>query len=162
MTPLSNLDIDKIMINCTHYRGTFSKDMLPKRMNKNESIVVNLQDYFAGSGTHWVCVYNEEKSNTVDYFDSFGLVPPIEVIKYVKATNKPLVYNDSQFQDINSILCGYYCLYYIMERNNGRTAADVLSDFHEKPTMFNERFMKFYARYIKDNGNLLCSRKKKN
>ena len=52
MKPLTNLDIDKIMIKCDIYRGTFSKDMLPKAMNKNESAVVNLQDYFAGSGTH--------------------------------------------------------------------------------------------------------------
>ena len=49
MKPLTNLDIDKIMIKCDNYRGTFSKDMLPKAMNKNESAVVNLQDYFAGS-----------------------------------------------------------------------------------------------------------------
>ena len=57
MKPLTNLDIDKIMIKCVNYRGTFSKDMLPKPMNKNESAVVNLQDYFAGSRTHWVCFY---------------------------------------------------------------------------------------------------------
>ena len=46
MKPLTNLDIDKIMIKCDNYRGTFSKDMLPKAMNKNESAVVNLQELF--------------------------------------------------------------------------------------------------------------------
>ena len=46
MKPLTNLDIDKIKIKCDNYRGTFSKNMLPKAMNKNESAVVNLQDYF--------------------------------------------------------------------------------------------------------------------
>jgi len=52
------------MKNCDNYRGTFSKDMLLQTMDKNESTIVNLQDYFAGTGTHGVCIYNDEKSKT--------------------------------------------------------------------------------------------------
>ena len=89
---LTNLEIDKIMIKYDNYRGTFSKDILPKTMKKNEATVVNLQDYFAGDGTHWVCIYNDKKSDKVEYFDSFGLVPPNEVIKYMKTTNKNIIY----------------------------------------------------------------------
>jgi len=73
MKPLSNLNIDKIMKNCDNYWGTFSKVVLPKTMDENVSTIVNLQDYFAGSGTHWVCIYNDEKSKIVEYFDRFGL-----------------------------------------------------------------------------------------
>ena len=58
MKPLTNLDIDKIMPKYDNYRETFSKDMLPKTMKKNKATVVNLQDYFVGDGTHWVCIYN--------------------------------------------------------------------------------------------------------
>jgi len=54
------------MKNCDDYRGTFSKDIFPQTMDENESTIVNLQDYFAGSGTHWVCIYNDEKSKTVN------------------------------------------------------------------------------------------------
>ena len=32
--------------------------MLPKTIKKNEATVVNLQDYFACDGTHWVCTDN--------------------------------------------------------------------------------------------------------
>ena len=117
-----------------NYRGTFSKDILSKTMNKNESIIINLQDYFAGNGTHWVCAYNEEKSNNVEYFDSFGLVPPNEVIKYIKTTKKNIIFNDSQIQHIDSILCGYYCLYYIIERNKGRKANETRWEFASKPS----------------------------
>ena len=74
----------------------------------------------------------------VEYFDSFGLVPPNEVIKYMKTTNKNIIYNDSQIQNMNSILCGYYCIYYIEKQNEGQTADEVLLDFHDKPTEFNE------------------------
>ena len=148
MKPLSNLDIDKILATCENYRGTFSKDILPKTINKNESTVVNLQDYFSGTGTHWVCLFNDENLNDVEYFDSFGLVPPIEVVEYLKTANKNIVYNDAQIQNINSILCGYYCIYYIKQRDSGRAANDVLSDFHEKPTAFNEAFMKYFAKRV--------------
>ena len=40
-------------------------------MKKNKATVVNLKDYFAGDGTHWVCIYGDEKSDKVEYFDSF-------------------------------------------------------------------------------------------
>ena len=40
-----------------NYRGTFSKDIVPKTMNNNEATVVNLLDYFAVNGTHCVCIY---------------------------------------------------------------------------------------------------------
>ena len=103
MKPLTNLEIDKIMTKYDNYRGTFSKDILPKTMKKNEATVVNLQDYFTGDGTHWVCIYNDKKSDKVEYFDSFGLVPPNEVIKYMETTNKNIIYNDSQTQNMNSI-----------------------------------------------------------
>ena len=53
MKPLSNIEIDAIMKQYDkNYRGTFSKGILPKTMNKNKSVVVNIQDYFEGNGTH--------------------------------------------------------------------------------------------------------------
>ena len=73
----------------------------------------------------------------------------------MKTTNKNIIFNDAQIQNIDSILCGYYCLYYITESNKNRKADEVLLDFHQSPTEFNEQFMKFYLHYIKD-GNLLC------
>ena len=141
------MDIDRILSG-GNYRGTFSKDMLPKRINKSESIIVNLQDYFAGSGTHWVCVYNDQGSGNVEYFDSFGLVPPNEVIEYMRTSNKNIIYNDTQIQNINSILCEFYCVYYVLERNKRRKPNEILSDFHQKPTAFNEAFMQYFANFM--------------
>ena len=63
----------------------------------------------------------------------------------MKTTNKNIIYNDLQIQNMYSILCGYYCIYYIEQRNEGRTADEVLLDFHDKPTEFNKKFMKFYV-----------------
>jgi len=64
-------------------------------MDKNDLAAVNLQDYFTGSGTHWVCIYNDEKSKKRKYFDSFGLIPPNQIVKYIKNTNKNITHNDA-------------------------------------------------------------------
>jgi len=149
------------MKNCNNYRSTFSKDILPKTMKENESTIVNLQDYyFAGEGTHWVCLYNDMQSVDIEYFDSFGLVLPNEILRYMKTTSKNIIYNDIQILMSDSIFCGYYCLYFITERNKGRKAKEILLDFHKQPTEFNETFMKLYVACIK-NENLLCKEKRK-
>ena len=48
-------------------------------MNKNKSIIINLQDFFKGNGTHWVCGYNDENSDKL--YDSLGLISPNEILK---------------------------------------------------------------------------------
>ena len=134
--------------NIKNYRGTYSKDMLPKRINNSESMIINLQDYFNGGGTHWTAIYNDKNSNVIEYFDSFGLKPPIDCIDYMKTSNKPIEYNSSQIQNIDSIMCGYYCCYYITERYKGRKPIDILLDFNQRPSLCNEVFIRDFAREI--------------
>ena len=52
MRPLSNFDIENILKGITNFRGVHSKDMLPKRIGEDESVVINIQDYLDGGGTH--------------------------------------------------------------------------------------------------------------
>ena len=155
MKPLSNIEIEKMLKGVSNFRGVFSKDMLPKEINKSESTVVNLQDFFAGPGTHWVAIFNAADSNDVEYFDSFGLVPANEIVAYMKTSRKNLIFNDSQIQNMDSIMCGWFCVYFIKERYNGKTPQEILMDFHDNPSRFNEMFMQFLS-HIKD-GNLLRS-----
>ena len=78
--PLSNFDIEDILKGITNFRGVYSKDMLPKRIGENESVVINIQDYLDGGGTHWVCVVSQPDSNDVEYFDSFSVQPSDVVV----------------------------------------------------------------------------------
>ena len=73
--PLSNFDIENILKGITNFRGVYSKDMLPKRIGEDKSVVINTQDYLDGGGTHRVCVVNQPDSNDAEYFDSFGVHP---------------------------------------------------------------------------------------
>ena len=40
--------------------------------------------------------------------------PPLEVKKYINS----IKYNDIQYQDTRSVLCGYYCLYFLKRLND--------------------------------------------
>ena len=66
-------------------------------------------------GTHWTCFI--VKDNKSFYFDSFGGQPDKFLLNQLP---KPIIYHNYKIQDINSKLCGSYCLYcfYLIERMN--------------------------------------------
>ena len=56
------------------------KDRLPKKIKKNESGIINL-DNCLGPGTHWTAY--KKHADKIFYFDSFGnLKPPTETQTY--------------------------------------------------------------------------------
>ena len=116
--PLTNLQINEALENrgVDNYRGTYNKDTLPNKPKADTSLVINLEDYFDGDGTHGVAIYNDSKTRDVEYFDSFGMRSPEGVYRVMKKLGKGIVYNSSMLHDINSVLCGYYCLYFIVHR----------------------------------------------
>ena len=64
-------------------------------------------------GTHWTCfIVKDDKSF---YIDSFGGQPDKFLLNQLP---KPIIYHIYKIQDINSKLCGSYCLYffYLIER----------------------------------------------
>ena len=75
---------------------------------------VNIDDGFQ-NGTHWCAFYI--KDNKSYYFDSFGGAPDKFLMNQLP---KPILYHNYKIQDINSKLCGSYCLYffYLIERMN--------------------------------------------
>ena len=75
---------------------------------------VNIDNGSQG-GTHWTCFYI--KDNKSFYFDSFGGQPDKFLLNQLP---KPIIYHNYKIQDINSKLCGSYCLYffYLIERMN--------------------------------------------
>ena len=58
-------------------------------------------------GTHWTCFM--VKDNKSFYFDSFGAHPDKFLLSQLL---KPIIYHNYKRQDINSKLCGSYCLYF--------------------------------------------------
>lgn len=86
------------------------RNNLPKRCNKYECSVINLDD-IDGPGTHWVSYYKHDK--TCFYFDSFGDLQPFrEFVKYV-GRNCTINFNYKQYQKYDSFICGHLCLKFL-------------------------------------------------
>ena len=70
-------------------------------------------DVGSQGGSHWICFI--KKDNKSFYFDSFGVQPNKFPLKKIA---KPIKYHNYKIQDINSKVCGSYCLYffYLIER----------------------------------------------
>ena len=87
---------------------------------------------------------------TYEYFDSFGLPPPLEWEKEMSMHGiKHFFRNDNQIQWEQSVRCGYYCLLFLNERNKGTSFVDILKMFSDD-LLQNEQISKelFFIRYI--------------
>ena len=140
-----------------HFRGIYSRDGLPIKIRK-ECGIINLDD-ITGPGTHWVCYRNGGSpqnppaawSGVIEYFDPFGLIMPNEVLDYFHTGPvKPIVYSMDEIQNRSTVLCGYWCLYYLFERQKGKDILDVIHNPH-----FDNDNSDFIKSYFK--GNLRTS-----
>ena len=70
---------------------------------KSDIGIVNLHP---SKGSHWVCYINE------NYFDSYGVVCPRKLSKFIIKRNGFCLYSEYQIQK-NDSFCASYCLYII-------------------------------------------------
>ena len=96
-------------------------------------------DSIEGQGTHWVCYRNIDKQ-MVEYFDPFGLIMPHEIHHYLSTSGKKVFYSQDEIQNRDTVLCGYWCLYYLIERQKGKSILDVIH--HEDFDHDNSDFIK--------------------
>ena len=140
--PLSNFDLLNWVkkLGIKHFRGIYSRDALPDRTKRNEVGIINL-DSQIGPGTHWVAYRNSK--NGAEYFDSFGLIMPNEVMKYLRTSGKQIFYSGDEIQERDSVLCGYWCLYYLTERQRDVPILNVIhnAEFDMNDQTVNHRFI---------------------
>ena len=68
--PLTNFEIQKYYKNQPRFNGVFSRNNLPKKIIKNATYIINLDEY-ANAGTHSIALFCNK--NEIIYFDSFGV-----------------------------------------------------------------------------------------
>jgi len=138
---LSNFEIeDYCMKKGIPLNGVMSKDLLDDTPMKNgDTYVLNL-DNSDGNGTHWVCLVKNK--STVLYYDPFGVVPPESVLKKIKNTKGRCYYSQEINQDLDSVLCGYYCLSLIKSvfREN-ISFRQYLAKLYNEPNKKNKKFI---------------------
>ena len=123
--PLSNFDlIDAASaLAIKNFRGVFMRYQLPKQPKRVETGIINL-DNSSGEGTHWVAYAIDPRG--IVYFDSYGLAPPSEFMRYIISTSHsiPIFYSMLPTQQLNDpLICGHEVLNVLAE----------ISRFPQKP-----------------------------
>jgi hypothetical protein len=91
------------------------KDHLKLLDSNVNNIILNLQSS-NHDGTHWTALYigKIDFTNYAFYSDSFGQLPPVEVIQYVKSRKIDiLLYNKVQYQHLDEGYCGEFSLIFL-------------------------------------------------
>ena len=86
-------------------------------------------------GTHWVCCAPSHDNNkTLWYFDSFGMLYLEEFKMRLIKDGMHVIYNANHYQDIHSVLCGYYCLYCLHQWSMKKDFYDIIKPFSQTNT----------------------------
>lgn len=102
-------------------------NLLPK---KAKNIILNLSSD-AHKGTHWTALRIED--GIFIYFDSFGVMPPEEVIKMAKKYKSKIYYNINQYQHINEGYCGEFSLLFLFSQENSLPLESMLKVIKSNP-----------------------------
>ena len=113
--PLSNIFINNLLKDKESYLNTFSKDEIPLIEN-NKSLIFNLQNSNE-KRSHWISF--SRKDNNIFIFDSFGIGHiPKNIYNIYKNFN--IITNIYRIQDINSNLCGLFCVLFCLYKVNSK------------------------------------------
>lgn len=124
----NSVELKNILKHIKIFKGVFPCDKIPI-IKKFPSVIIVNTDKSNSSGKHWVSLYFKNK-NTCEYFDSFGLPINNKYIKkyLIKLNYKKYVYNRIQFQKLNSKLCGYYVVAFVLCKNKNISLKKILDD----------------------------------
>lgn len=112
----SNFEIEESCLrNNIPLVGIYFKDLLPE-FKQQGGYIFNLADHDdPNGGTHWTAAWVEGKQN--NYFDPFGIAPPENIKSFLRRYE----YSTLHVQNINSYICGYYCLYFLFFMSRKQT-----------------------------------------
>ena len=95
-------------------------------------------------------LYRTVDKQFCEYFDPFTSVMPYEIKNYLKTSGKKILHSSDEIQERDNVLCGYWCLYYLLERQKGRSLLDVIHNtkFSFTDQMINHKFLINYFELI--------------
>lgn len=104
------------------FRGVYAMDRLPQHVQSPGAYVINMDDHNE-PGSHWVAVFADKHGN-VEYMDSYGLAPFDQ--RCVQFLGLNYSYNTIPLQQQLSNACGFYCVYYLIQRARGISSDSIL------------------------------------
>ena len=116
-----------------------------KKLKKDGNYIINLENHNQG-GSHWTALILGKKNCL--YCDSFGMPPPEQLYLFLeKKYKKEVDFSRREIQDMDSTLCGYFCLEFLkfMKEHSSGALVDNLQ-------LFQNRF----SENTKENDNILA------
>jgi hypothetical protein len=131
--PLNNVQITTILKRKMKngFKGCFARNDLPKNL-ENGYYVLNLDD---DEGTHWTGFIVSK--NEIEYFDPFGFQPPNELI--AKKGDRRIIFSTHSLQNLVSVSCGLWVIFYLSERYKGVDKMNLLLNFENNGSRKNEK-----------------------
>lgn len=129
------------------YQGVYPRDMIPPPKAYPCAYIANT-DTSKEKGEHWVALHISENGRG-EYFDPFGL-PPLHD-EFVKFLNKYALngwtYNNCQVQNLNSRMCGLYCILYIKTKTNKIPLTKFVTLFTKQTIENDELLLNYVSSY---------------
>lgn len=111
--------------------GVFAADEIPKIVSSFPAAWIINTDRKTKPGKHWVTFYISSKRDG-EFFDSYGRKPSFYSDRFHDFfinSGINLKYNGKQLQNNDSETCGYYCIYYLVNRCRGLQMGDIIHNF---------------------------------
>ena len=130
---MDSFTINKILLsNKDSFIGVFSSDTLPSYVQTGY-YVVNL-DMSQQPGSHWIAIKISKSKCKNEYFDSYGLGPPI--VPFKKFMRYNYTCNSRRLQHSLSTTCAQWCIYYTWRKCQGWSLKNILKPFNSKENNF--------------------------
>ena len=153
MSMATTLDINNTMYSDPvvkqYYGGTWSIDNVPIRQalkSKHKTCFVVNSSPSTHPGSHWTSVWIGEKKTgkrEIEHFCSYGMKPPLHLHRLLVKERRKYKQNRKQLQKRTSILCGYYCMLYLLCKCRGISMKEFLNCFTNSPSI-NDAIVKLY------------------
>ena len=115
------------------FRGTFAvNERVTQPVHLPAAYIYNTYPRHTPTVGHWICMYvyrNKYNQLCVEFFGSFGLQPPDELLTMARQWTRHVIWNRKFFQHYTSALCGMYCVYYLHYRCFGWSMAEIQRHF---------------------------------
>ena len=149
---LSNFDIENIANYYTIPLVVLMKDELKKIKSNDCNYIINLESSNDGNGTHWLALKIENRDCV--YFDSYGMLPPEEIIPFCKRIQKShMSYNTKEIQDLSAQTCGFYAMAFLIFLNNNHNhnlyqKSSLFSNIFSANTKLNNKILQQFYRHL--------------
>jgi len=143
---MDSVQLRYALINSVNVSTTVCAKNQLSEINSSEFAIICNNQSSDERGMHWLAFYKDKEG--LEFFDSFGMdlqFYGVEFVKFASKHGKTVKTSTEQYQSNNSNLCGGYCLYFLIQRNNGLLYESIINTFSLNNTKLNDFTVKKFV-----------------